>query len=103
MENEVESNSDLEKEFQAAYDKALPLIKEQLREARDALTRATAIANEYGVPFRSGVSPLAQGYIPTSFEEKFSKLDSEIVSDISGVYDPHGDGLYPGWQHSAVC
>jgi sugar/nucleoside kinase (ribokinase family) len=98
-----ESKSDLEIEFQAAYDKALPLINLHIKEAKEAIAKAIEIANQYGIPFSAAVSPLRNGYVPRSFESKFSELDSEIVSEISGVYDPNGDALYEGWIHSAVC
>ena len=101
--SEQDNKSDLEKEFQAAYDEALPLIEAQIQKAEEAIAKAQEIANKYGVPFSAGVSPLSQGYIPASFEKKYSSLDTEIVSDITGVYDSYGDGLYAGWQHSAVC
>lgn len=95
--------SELEKEFEEAYNKAYPLIDAELKMASEALSRAVDIAKEYGVPFRARVSPLSQGYIPTSLSKKFPKISSRFISEVCDVYDRHGDGLYPGWQHSSIC
>jgi hypothetical protein len=100
-EEKTPEQSALEKEFETAHETAITLIRVELAKAREALSAAVKIAEEHGVPFRSGISPLGQGYIPKSFKKKFPGIDENFVSEVAEVYD--GDGLYAGWQHSAVC
>jgi len=100
---EVSSNLELEKEFEQVYNNAIKLIKVEIAKADAALEAAQKIADQYGIPFYSTLSPLSQGYVPDSFEKKFPGLDDKKVSQITGVYDRYGNGLYSGWQHSDIC
>jgi hypothetical protein len=102
-EEKTPERSALEEQFEATYDAAITSIRVEVAKAREALSAAVKIAEEHGVPFRSGISPLGQGYIPKSFEKKFPGIDENFVSEVADVYDRYGDGLYAGWQHSAVC
>ncbi len=100
-EKELET-SKLEAEFKETLAKVRPLIKEKLDVAMKALREAENIAEEHGVPFSSGLSPLGQSYYPKSFGKKFSKLDQDVVSDITGTWTEYYGEFY-GWEHSAVC
>jgi len=97
-----DGNADLEKEFEEAVKAADKEMAQYLKEASEALQKAKAVSEKYGVPFTSSISPLRNGFIPKSFQDKFGELDHDFVSDVSGVYDEYGD-FYPGWIHSAVC
>jgi hypothetical protein len=98
--------SDLAKEFKALCADVHAQIDAKLDEARKALREAQAIADKHGVPFRSGISPLSNSYVPANFStSKFSKLDSDEICDISGVYGEYIRDMLDcgGWLHSAVC
>jgi hypothetical protein len=99
--DESEENTEaLEKEFLSARDKAMDLIEKKIAKAHKALDEALDIAEEYGVPFYSSISPLSQNYTPDSFYEKFGPIE-DIAGEISGYENSPGE--YGGWQHSAVC
>lgn len=96
-----DDETELEKEFTTLVGSVTKQIRAKVDEARVALNEAISLSETYGVPFRAGLSPLAQGYIPKSFAQgKFRLLDKEFIRDISGVYDEYNE---PGWQFSAVC
>jgi len=113
FDNEVEENDDpyespLAKEFEQVCKDAKEQINAKLEEAHAALEQAEKIADQYGVPFRSHISPLSNSYVPTNFSEsKFGKLDKEVVCEIAGVWGEYIrellGGNYGGWIHSAVC
>lgn len=92
----------LEDEFTELVTKHKQEIEAMLREASDALDEAVQLSEEYGIPFNSQISFLSQGYTPTSFKDKFDKLDHEMVCDLTGCY-PGGEYGGDGWEHSAVC
>jgi hypothetical protein len=97
-----EDPAKLEKEFKELCELHMKEIDEQLTIAADAIAKAEEIAEEHGIPFSSGVSPLSQSYFPATFADKFSKLEQDFVSDITGAYSEYyNDGA--GWEHSAVC
>jgi hypothetical protein len=91
-------DSEMERSFRLACLEAQERIEEKLRAAMAALREAEKIADEAGIPFSAGISPLSQSYIPSSLEEKFPNVDRDFINDITGSY-----GEYDGWQHSAVC
>lgn len=89
--------SKLEEEFKKTQELAEQEIDAALSKAHTALKEAMAISEKYGVPFYASISPLGQGYRPSSFEEKWGEILDELRE-----YDiclPE----YEGWQHSAVC
>jgi cyanate lyase len=103
-----EDQSELAKEFKALCEDVQKKISAKLAEASKALDEATAIAEEYGVPFDASISPLHNYYVPGSLSEsKFKDLDVEEVCEISGVYGEYIEDMfrskYGGWVHSAVC
>lgn len=93
-------DSKVEREFRLAVQDASKKIKEKVALARKALQEAVEISEETGIPFRAGVSPLGNSYIPESINEKFPEIDSEFYSEITDAYSEYGE---PGWAHSAVC
>lgn len=97
-----EDNTKLEEEFKAVVAEITPQINEQLDIARKAIQTAEKLAEQYGVPFSSDVSPLGQSYTPMSFTTKFGELDRDMVYDLVEVL-PGGEYDVEGWEHSAVC
>jgi len=94
-----EVDNEFEREFRLNMEKASDLINEKLREANKSLSEAEAIAEEYGVPFSSNISPLGQDYTPSSMRGKYPELDADFMHEQAGTSN---DCEY-GWQHSAVC
>lgn len=92
-------DSDLEREFRNAAAPVIELIDAKLDVAHKALREAVALSEEHGIPFYAHVSPLSQGYTPTSFEKKYDGVDSDIVDEVTGTTNNE----YGGWTHSAVC
>ena len=90
-------DSELERDFRVNAYAAMKLIDEKMSEASKAVREACKIADQYGVSFRAGVSPLSQTY-KVELPSKYEELDSDFVSAICDCY-----GEYEGWQHSAVC
>ena len=98
----------LKEEFKLAAETAKPLIDAQLEAAKAALIAAKRIAQEYGVPFESGiVDNTYDKYFPASFNAKFGKLKeefeeeddySEFIEDLATVYTYGNDNT--GWQKS---
>jgi hypothetical protein len=98
----------LAKEFAQLCQDVGKEIGVKVAEAHKALQEAQEIADKHGVPFRSGISPLNNSYVPGSFgKSKFAQLDHEVVCEIADVWGDYiGDLLgsyYGGWVHSAVC
>jgi hypothetical protein len=94
-------DSELEKEFRTAVIVGGKLIDEQLELAQQAIYKAVRISEEYGIPFRAGVSPLWNTFHPDSLSSKWSGVDDQFIDEITDTYNE-----YPGeagWQHSAVC
>lgn len=92
----------LEEEFTGLVKEHKSEIEDKIKEARQALSEAVKLSEKYGIPFHSGISFLSQGYTPSSFEDKFGELDTDVVSDLTDVY-PGGEYGGTGWEHSAVC
>jgi hypothetical protein len=97
---EEREETELEKQFQEAFETTEKLFDEQIEIAHKALRKAAAISEAYGVPFRARSSHLNVSYFPESFDEKFPDIDSEFVSDLTATHNEYGDS---GWQHSAIC
>ena len=95
----MSKESKLEAEFESACAEARVEINKHIMAAKKSLEEAEKVAEKYGIPFKASASPIANSYIPKSFEEKFGKLEREFVSEISGVWSD----FYAGWEHSAVC
>lgn len=99
--------SPLAKEFAAHCKSVGEQIEAKLDEAHKALREAEEIAEKHGVPFSSGISPLSNSYVPGGFSKtKFSKLDTEVVCEIAGVWGEYISDMFGyggGWLHSAVC
>jgi hypothetical protein len=102
-EDEDPYETPLAKEFAQHCTDIGKLIDAKVDVARKALKEATDLAEKHGVPFRAGISPLSNTYMPASFSySKFAKLDQEVICEIAEVW---GDYLFEGggWIHSAVC
>lgn len=96
-----EEDSEHEREFRLVALEAQAKIEAKLKLASKALDEAEELAEKYGVPFHSGISPLSQSYFPTTTSEKFPEVSEDFVQEISGAY--HSDYGGEGWQHSSVC
>lgn len=90
--------SDLNKKFEEVQSVALKDIHEQLDIARKAIAKAEQISEETGIPFYSDVSPLSQGYKPSSCYDKWKDMD-----DMNSYLEWSAEQGEEGWQHSAVC
>lgn len=93
-------DSPLEREFRIKAAEVGNLIGEKLAIASKALDEAEAIAEEYGISFSAGVSPLSQSYIAASAEEKWPGVSEEFRNEVTEAYSEYGGS---GWAHSAVC
>ena len=91
-------DSEYEREFRIKSREISDLIHEKLAIADKAIDEAVAIAEEHGVSFSAGVSPLGQSYMAASAMEKWPEVSKRFMSEIT---ETHGE--YDGWQHSAVC
>ena len=96
----MEEDSELEKQFRQTASMALKKIKAKLAEASAALGEAVALSEKYGVPFDTGVSFVSQSYNPDSTSEKFPDVDSSFINEVTGASNEYG---YDGWEHSQVC
>ena len=94
-------DSELEREFRTKAPDILDQINEKLDLANKYLSEAMDIAEEHGVPFSSGISPLGQNYMTRSFPSKWDGVSKEVVDSVTETHAEYGD--YYGWQHSAVC
>jgi hypothetical protein len=94
----VPEDSALEREFRTKAEEVGKLIGEKLAIASAALDEAEAIAEEHGISFSSGISPLSQTYKAASAGEKWPGLEQDFMDQVTDSY-----GEYDGWQHSAVC
>ncbi len=95
-----EDLSELEAEFTAACEKHMVEIDKQIEIASKALQKAEKLAEKYGIPFHSHITPISQSYAPSSFYEKFNGLDSEFVYDLTSACVDDG---CQGWEHSSIC
>lgn len=116
-----------EKELKNSHKEMMDKISPLLAECEAKLAEAETIVNEYGLSFRSRVSPIRQTY---AFNldllcEKYSDYLSQITDKKSDAYNENYDGTrdamkqiyetvtgeyipddycnYAGWTHSAVC
>ena len=94
----VPEDSALEREFRLKAAEVGSLIDEKLAIASKALDEAEALAEEHGISFHAGISPLSQSYKANSAGDKWPDLSEEFMNEITESY-----GEYGGWQHSAVC
>lgn len=94
-------DNEIERQFRKACAEGKKKIEKKLATAAKALDEAEELAEKYGIPFHSGVSPLSQSYYPTTTSELYPDLDREFIDSLSGAY--HSDYGEEGWQHSAVC
>lgn len=95
--------SDLEKQFQQVNETVGKEIKEKLSAASKLVREAEKLSEQHGLPFRAGVSPLSQSYVPESFRSKWPDLDRDFAVDETGAWSEYGYDDYGGWAHSAVC
>jgi len=100
IEDLEQEDSEIERDFRKALHYAEEEIQAKLDEAHAALREATKIAERYGVPFRSSISPISNQYFPRSFEDKFGELDKDFVRSVSETYNEYES---TGWKHSAIC
>ena len=103
LEDQDPYETPLAKEFAQHCEDIRKLIAVKVDVARQAMKEACQIAEKHGVPFRAGISPLSNTYMPASFSvSKFAELDQEVICEIAEVW---GDYLFEGggWLHSAVC
>lgn len=91
-------DSPLEREFRLKANEVGNLIGAKLAIAEQAIDEAVAIAEEHGISFSAGVSPLGQSYMAASADEKWPDVSRRFRDEITEAY-----GEYDGWQHSAVC
>lgn len=91
-------DTEFEREFRLKAPAILDLINEKLAIADKAIDEAVAIAEEHGISFSAGVSPLGQSYIAGSAADKWPEVSKEFMNGITEAY-----GEYDGWQHSQVC
>src|SRR6185369_14445496 len=94
----VPEDSPLEREFRLKAAEIGDMIHEKLAIASKALDEAEAIAEEHGISFSAGISPLSQSYMAASAGDKWPDVSKEFMNEITETY-----GEYDGWQHSAVC
>jgi len=93
-------DSELERDFRKTFHYADQLIQAKLDEASAAINEAVKIAERYGVPFHTHVSPLSNEYHPRSLGKKFPKLDHDFMQNVSDTYNEYES---TGWKRSAVC
>ena len=98
-----ELDNELEKEFLQAYNDVHAEIQENLRQASLLIDKAVALAESRGVPFvpKFPLCSFTMSYIPQSYREKFSKLDTNFVHDLTDAHGYWKD--YGGWQTSQTC
>jgi hypothetical protein len=92
--------NDLETAFKAVYDAHIGEIRAKIDEAAAAIREAEKISEKYGIPFRARVSPLAQNYVPNSFDHNLVTDEEDNFLD---NLDCYVSGYHSGWAHSAVC
>jgi hypothetical protein len=101
LEDEIEvRDSEVERQFRLTVNEIGTKIQDKLSKAAKLINEAEELAEEHGVPFNSGVSPLGQCYIPGSLGSLFSELDKEFAYNLTETYKEYGN---EGWAHSAVC
>jgi hypothetical protein len=92
----------LEKEFEELANSIGEQIQNHLELAAKELKAATALADQYGIPFFANISSLGQPYVPSSFFDTWSILDKEFVANLTDT--TAGDLNYGGgWQISEIC
>jgi len=92
----------LELEFLELVETTGKEIQDKLVEATKLLREATELSRKSGLPFRSNISEAGQAYVPSTYPEKFAKLDKDKVADLLEI------GTYTlenadGWEHSQIC
>lgn len=106
-DQENDELSPLAQEFEQLCETVQAQIDEKLDQAMAALREAQKLADQHGVPFRSGISPLTNSYVPANFKKtKFAELDTSTVCEIAGVWGEYIRDMFEydgGWLHSAVC
>lgn len=95
-------DTELERQFRTQAALITKQINEKLSLASKYLDEAEAIAEEHGIPFTSGVSPLGQSYLTKSFPEKWAGVSQEVMREVTEAYSEYIDSYY-GWVHSAIC
>lgn len=99
---ETYTPSEFEKEFQKNFELIKPQIDEQLKIASAAMTKATQLSEEYGIPFYGHVSHAGQHYIPRSIDKKFSEVDRDFLAQLAEMDTYQLNDAY-GWEHSQIC
>lgn len=100
--NILPDQSELEREFLLLRDTIGERIEQNLIQADNLLKEACRLSEQYGFPFYSPISHLAQSYIPDSINKAYKDLDEDFIYDKIGL--SASDIEYGGgWQHSAVC
>lgn len=103
-EKKVFEPNELEQAFLKEIEEVNPLIQAKLKEASKALKEAVQLAEQHGIPFQFGISPIWNSYTPYSFDAKWGdklNLDRDDY-DSMGVWE-NMPSEYGGWEHSAVC
>lgn len=93
-------DSEMERQFRNTADIATKDINVNLSIAARAIEEAESIAETYGIPFSSSVSPLSQGYTPESLDVKFPNLSKDFIYEVTETSNEYGNS---GWEHSQVC
>jgi hypothetical protein len=93
-------DSQLEREFRTTANVVLVEIQKKVAESSRLLQEAVDLSEKHGIPFSSSVSFLGQSYTPSTFEEKYGEVDSDLAESITDAFGCM-DGS--GWEHSDVC
>lgn len=97
--------SGLEDAFREAFEENNPLIQAKLNEALAAIDEAKKIANDSGIPFKFNPNDGVEStYTPPSMRQKFGTLlkESEVIADLTEVYDEGYDGWNGAWNSSSA-
>jgi len=99
---DTEELSELEQEFQTAYDKHHEKIYALVTKAAALLEKAAKLSEKHGVPFCFDFFGVL-GYVPEAFkgDGKFAELDPDFWGEMTSAYFC-GDSD-AGWQHSKYC
>lgn len=93
-------DNEMERTFRVKAMEVTKLIDAELNQAHEHLRSAVKLSEEHGISFGSGISPLAQSYIATTFKDKWPDVEQELANGITDTYSEYDN---EGWQHSAVC
>lgn len=94
-------DSPIERKFRLAVTQANAEMNKHLEDASEALRKAVEVAEKYGVPFDSNISPIGNTYSPESVRSLHPKVSTDFIDSLTGTYDEE-NYEYGGWKHSAA-